>query len=544
MTIQPPSPGSPPSAEGQLEFAAEKGGGRLAGLLLAGGILGILLGIGLFLLLLLSSKHEPYMPGLIGGMMVVPIFMIAFAITRLRAPIRVVLDARGLLIERRIAPLFIPWSSIAEVRRDRKSGFGELEPKDVLVLCGERGRVLARILGTLPRFPALVAEVEARSALARGAPTYDRDRNIEQRRRKAKRGARFVMVTGFIFALLGLFVAGQSINEMKHKRAIAREGVDVDATIVRHYRYNVTPHLEYTFQDAQGRTFRRDVMMKPSMWEELEGEKTVSVRYLPSDPDWSIVEGEENTTPEGPPIIAAGVLCSFMGAAFFIIGILGIDIRVEGGKLKIIRIRDMGDELLPDSAPAPVPQVRPAPPVWRPVVTARPPAATDDRPRGVRVLGALNIAFGLLGIVVNTFRLWMVSVWAGKTWTQGQMMLEFAEADRWAWLQYSVNLALAVVLLLSGIGLLAWWQSGRRLALIAASGQVIMGLIALIAAIYVTAQGTDEFDPETRIGVIVGFVGALIVEVLGLIYPTVLLILLGRRPRNTVPTHTWAQTQP
>jgi len=71
--------------------------------------------------------------------------------------------------------------------------------------------------------------------------------------------------------------------------------------------------------------------LRESVWEELKGEKTVSVRYLPSDPDWSVVEGEENTTPEGPPIIAAGVLCTLMGTAFFVFGILGID-NPNGGR--------------------------------------------------------------------------------------------------------------------------------------------------------------------------------------------------------------------
>ena len=43
------------------------------------------------------------------------------------------------------------------------------------------------------------------------------------------------------------------------------------------------------------------------------------------------------------------------------------------------------------------------------------------------------------------------------------------------------------------------------------------------------AQSLGQFPPERRIYVIVPFVGALIVEGLGLVYPSVLLVLLGRR---------------
>ena len=544
MSTQHQSPGSPKNTEGRLEFVAEKTGGWQAGLLLAGGIvLGLLL-IATFLLMLSSPSHSPYMPGVIGGASVAPIFMIGLAIVRLRNPLRVVVDARGLLLERRITPLFIRWSDIAEVARDRTSEIGGQNPKDVLILRGEGGRVLARIVGTLPRLPALVAEVESRSALARGAPTYDRDRSIEQRRRKARRGARLLVVAGVIFAPLGLFVAGQSLNTLTHKRSLAREGVDVEARIVRHYRYNITPHLEYAFEDAHGRTFQRDVVMEPAAWEALAGAETASVRYLPSDPDWSIIEGEEIATPEGPPIIIAGALCTLMGVGFFVLGVLGIDLRVEGGKLKFKRICDIGDDLLPDSGSASVPEARPAAPVRTAMRSAPLPAATSRQPYGFRILGTLNIVFGLLGTAVNAFRLWIVSTFAGKTWTQGEMSFQFPEANRWVWLQHGTNLALAVILLLSGIALLASWPSGRRLALTAAVGQVITGLIAVAAAIYLATQGTDDLPADDRIGVIARVVGALIVELLGLVYPTILLILLGRRPRSVIQPDSRMQARP
>jgi len=123
-------------------------------------------------------------------------------------------------------------------------------------------------------------------------------------------------------------------------------------------------------------------------------------------------------------------------------------------------------------------------------------------------------------------------------------IFEFPEETRWVWLQHSANLALAVVLLLSGIGLLAWWQSGRRLALTAAAGQVLMGLIALITLIYGFTQDQAQSAQEQRLYLIIGFAGALFVEVLGLIYPTVLLILLGRRPRGATPPDPWIQPGP
>lgn len=379
---------------------------------------------------------------------------------------------------------------------------------------------------------------------SRGAPTYDRDRSIEQRRRKARRSARLLVVAGVIFAPLGLFVAGHSLNTLTHKRSLAREGVDVEARIVRHYRYNITPHLEYAFEDAYGRTFKRDVVMEPAAWEALAGAETASVRYLPSDPDWSIIEGEEIATPEGPPIIIAGALCTLMAVGFLVLGVLGIDLRVEGGKLKFTRIRDIGDDLLPDSGSASVPEVRPATPVRTAMPSVCLSAATAQQPHGYRILAALNIVFGLLGIAVNAFRLWIVSTFAGKTWTQGEMSFQFPEANQWVSLQHGTNLALAILLLLSGIALLALWRPGRRLALTAAAGQVLTGLIAVAAAIYLATQGTDDLPADERIGFIARIVGALIVELLGLVYPTILLILLGRQPRGATQPDSPMQARP
>ena len=527
MDPVPPSPTTSDTAQESMEFLAKKNVGREATLFLVGGVLGTLLCLGLFLLTLLLPPRGGIMPGLIGAMMAGSLFMILRAVILLRSPCRVVLDASGVFIERRIARTFVPWSQIATLRRERTSDLFGRGQKDVLVLCGEDGRVLARIVGSLVNFPVLVAEIESRSAAARGAPTYDRDRAIQERRRKAKRSARLAVGGGIAIGLIGIAVAGDGVNTTIHERALAREGQDVQARVARHYVYNVTPHLEYDFQDARGQEHRRDVVLESPAWEALRDAQTVEVRYLPSNPNWSVVAGEEKMTMEGVPSVVLGLAVALLAGAMISAIALGYtDIRMEGGKIRFQRIQDLDDALVSQLLEA---VAAPGPPVAVPeACSIHPLQRTTGPPRGVRTLGILSIVFGVLGMASNAVKLGFVLSVQQMSWATEDIELT-VESTFWPRIEHGVNLGLATVLLLSGIGLLVRRRWGRKLALGAAAGQVLMGLVGIGLIVTGFAQSLGQFPPERRIYVIVPFVGALIVEVLGLVYPSVLLVLLGRR---------------
>src|SRR4030095_11636523 len=91
------------------------------------------------------------------------------------------------------------------------------------------------------------------------------------------------------------------INEERHKRLFATEAVIVDAKIVRARMYNVTPRVESSFENDQGRTFTREAMMHQGPeWDGLQNRQTVPVKYLRSDPSWNyLVTGEQSVAEFG-----------------------------------------------------------------------------------------------------------------------------------------------------------------------------------------------------------------------------------------------------
>jgi hypothetical protein len=529
MHTDPIEPSALSPGEQPLEFVAKKKVGREAAFLLVGGAFGLVCGMAVFLLLLLTPRDSGFMPGLIGGVACACIFMIARAVFLLRSPCRVVLDTRGVLIEGRIARTFIEWSEIAEIRRDRTADLRPRDRKDVLVLCGKKGRPVARIAATFADFPVLVAEIEARSTRARGAPTYDRERAIQERRRKAKRSAHIAIVVCTLFLLLGIGVAGDGVNTVIHQRALAREGLDVEAKITRHYLYNITPHLEYAFQDTRGETHKRDVVMQQPMWDVLEKAATVNVRYLHSDPDWSVVDDEERMSMEGGPAIVMGLVCALFSGVLVVgiaLGYTGVEIK--DGKIRWKRIQDLDDRLLaespgepvvPTSAAAVLPPAQPA---------GQPLPQMPGPPRGIRILGVLNIVFGLLGVAFNVVKLAVLMHVDVQVWSTESIELS-ARSTTLVSAQHTANLVLATFLLMSGVAMLGRQAWGQKVALAAAAGQILMGLVGAASLVYNFTQSVGEFLPHQRMYVIVAFVAALILELLGLVYPLVLVVLL-RRP--------------
>lgn len=552
-SINQPATARPPT---DRVFVNKRKIGRTAAVVFGVSILNLVIQVFLVLSHLLAppSSGDWYVPGLAGGMITASIFGFLYGVLLLKSPIRACLDAEGIRIEWLVSRKRLSWAQIAELRRKKSSapfgapaggGWGKQETKDILILCDERGKTLAEVDSALSDFPELVAEIEARSSAARGASTYDRDAQQARQLRSQKRSARLLAVAGGFFLVVGLGGGIFTWVDHQKERRLATEGVVTDATVARHYMYNVTPHLEYEFTDEQDRAFKRDAVMEPGAWDALEGQQTVAVRYLPADPDRShlLIGEEESFTPPFFLMMAGTGLMTVLGALAWVAYFSGIaDVKVERGKVRLVRVGQLDDSLEPDAAapkaraiaspppfPPPTPIVpRPAEPAF--LLGVEPPSRS--LPPGIKAVAILNIVFGLGGMLLNAarfaFSAWVVDQ-GGIVNVGDDYVFEVGpDVIQWARVEHVVCFGLALLLGCSAIGLFRARSWGRTLALAAVCGQLLIGIVAIVG-IFRGGISVEGLPPEHRVPAYVGLAGAMFLSLLGMAYPTVVLVVLCRR---------------
>jgi len=193
-------------------------------------------------------------------------------------------------------------------------------------------------------FDDLVAQVGARVEEATGAGVGD------ARLRKSKRNAVLCCVGGIAFFCLCVFLGIDAWRTKTNLRLLETEGVEVDARIKRHYIYNVTPRIEYAFTTPDRATFTRDASMDRSAWDRLQGAKTVRVRYVPSNPDFSrLMDGEVEDMEMNPNVglVFAGIGIAlsvfFIVAGVFLWSGREIDLDTKAGKIRILKLGEKRD---------------------------------------------------------------------------------------------------------------------------------------------------------------------------------------------------------
>ncbi|HEY7088976.1 MAG TPA: DUF3592 domain-containing protein [Tepidisphaeraceae bacterium] len=318
-------------------FTARGAAGLKALAFLAGGVL-FFAALGWQFLHLIQTPARPggndnMMPGLIGGLSVIGVGLIARGLFLLRSTRRVVLDSEGVHLETYLSRQSVPWGEIDHLERDKKSSMLGTETHKVIRLVGKNGKPLASIDESIDNFEALASEVTVRSTAATGRVTFDVAEDEQQNLTREKKKLKFVTwVFGlFTIGMVAALIAG--INEAMHVRRFATEAVTVDARITNRRMYNVTPHVEYSFTDAQGRTFTKDAMMfQGPAWDAIQDAQTVPVEYLRSDPSWNrLVRGEDPGPQFGGNflwLLAAGLV---MFGSLFIFTLLGFDLKMENG---------------------------------------------------------------------------------------------------------------------------------------------------------------------------------------------------------------------
>lgn len=309
--------------------------GYLAG---GAGFLGILL---LRFLLLLRSAPRPgddMVPGLIGGLSVIGIALIARGIFLLRSTVHVALDSVGVHCETYLGRQTILWTDIDRVERDNHSPMMGSKAYTVLRLVATTGKPLMTISETIADFEVLAAEVIARSTDAARHATYN---SAQDEQRRVDRAARQIRWTAWGFGFFTLFMAaalGWGIHEELHLRRFATDADRVEATILRREMVRVTPHVEYTFE-VQGQRYTRDATMwQGPEYDALEDKTTVPVEYLRSDPGWNrLVAGEDPGPQFGGKFlwVTGGGLVMF--GALFVFTLLGFDFKTENGVSTLTR---------------------------------------------------------------------------------------------------------------------------------------------------------------------------------------------------------------
>lgn len=279
------------------------------------------------------------MPGLLGGVSVIGIGLIARGLFLLRATVRVVLDPAGIQLETLTSRRSIAWAEVERIEFDKRSPLLGGETLRVARIIGINGKSLAEISETVVDFDALSAELTARSSAMAGRETYDAGAD---ERRRIERDTRKIKRVAWIFALFTLGMAAAlcaGINEEWHVRRYATEGVRVDAKIVRRWMYRVTPHLEYAFQDSNGRSYGREAMMYPGPeWDALEGVRTVPVEFLRSDPSWNrLTAGEEPGAQFGGKFLIVSTGGMVMFGVLSVFAFLGFDLKIENGVTTLVR---------------------------------------------------------------------------------------------------------------------------------------------------------------------------------------------------------------
>jgi hypothetical protein len=547
--------------------------GLHAAAFIAGGVIFFLMLIVQFLLALgrKSTPGTDMMPGIIGGLSVFGIALIARGIFLLRGVTRVVLDDGGVQVEGFIARRSISYQQIERVERDKKTQMLAGKTNEVLMLrvAGER-QPLAIIPDTIDRFEELAAELAWRTAAAQGGrTTYDPV--ADQQSHQTREAKNLKLTAALLWAFTILFVAMLcfGVYEEVHSRRLKSSGTTVDARIDQRFMRRVTPYIAYSFRDRHGNLQSREVMVTQELYDATEGAATVPVVYLADKPDWNRpIAGDAGTNFGGRFLflLAGGTL---MFGTFAVLTLFGIDIKVENGRTMVVKrgkvIREFGPKPAPPALPPPpqfeqanatlptlaaaeegelVAATAPSPPgpaadgdaavrasvAWHESNASQaammPPP--PDKPKGLFVLGVLCILFGMVGVGFGVLRAAMFAMTPTRTIDVGNQVM-IVEQPSFAAYWAIADAALGAALIVTGIGLLMLKRWSRSMGIPVAVLQILSSLGAAGMVIATMASDPAAPDGPESMTVITLNIASIVFKLLTAVFPAVLLFILMKR---------------
>ncbi len=522
---------------------------------LVASIITIIMVIATFFLGLLSSSSKPLMPGILGGLCVLPVFGLSFAFYLLRIPVRIVVTDSGLTLEWLIRQKTFSWSMISRLELKEPGAFhnwvssmkgkSETAP-EMLVIFDPKGKKLFEIGDSIENFSVLMEEIRQRSSDASGKTTFDAREQIQKKIHRQNKNRILLLVLGIIFAGISITLLVVSIVASHNKKLLKAEGRIIEATITRHYIYNVTPRLEYSFTTEGGETFSKNVMVNKPYWETLEENGTVPVRYLPSNPKNNRLAFDDANDSDWPLVIAIPIclFVFFIGGTFIMMYFLKItDLKFENGRFKVVRVGDVTSKFISEALEHEGETVGPSenlnPPVAIPVEpvmvyeTETEEIQISSLPKGLKAIGVLNIVFGGLGFLWNVMKILLAVILINNP---DLLVFNIAlpEETLLIFLQHLFAALLALLLVVSGVGILLWKKWARILAVAVVIGQLVVGLKDVMVALFSVKSGTEGLAPDQAfiLKVITGFYTFLVI--LTMVYPTVVLLLLQRRSTREI----------
>ena len=507
-------------------------------------------------------------PTFIGALSIVPVFAFLYAIRLMKSAVRVTVDASGITLHGFASRRYISFSDIVSLKRNKQQG---VESVDIVIICDAKGKELGRISSILTGFPQLVQLIEDRSAMAVGHETYDRDKDMTERKntdvRKLRRNGIILIVIAFFSLILGIWGG----VEYYFKSQLHNHGTEIQAKLARHYMYNVTPRIEYSFKAKNGLEYSNDVMMAQSDWDALKNAKTVKVKYLAASPSWNSLAAEANDNDDNLLMIIIGLVGVIIFSPIGIIALKGYDVVSENGKIFVRKAGDISDQFESEKnqvtpvMPPPMPQApspmqpraaenscifleasqnvsdtitqvdipemvaAPLPPLPGP--SAGSPALTSfdhKTPGGIIAFGIINIVFGLITLMVNFFRVVFAAFSNSNSMNLGDMQFEFDGIIMVVFALFSSGAAM--LLLISAPGLFKMRKWGRTLALIAGWWTIAMDIAGIAATIIpAISAGTDNLGQIPKAPYVAWIIGLVIFSLILMIYPIVMILVLSKR---------------
>lgn len=522
---------------------------------LVASIIAIIMIIVTFFLGLLSSGSDPLMPGILGGISVLPVLGLSFAFYLLRSPVRIVVTDSGLTLEWLIRQKTFSWNMISGLELKEPGVFqnwvSSMKGKsktasEMLVIFDPKGKKLFEIGDNIENFSVLTEQIRQRSSDASGKATFNVREQIQKKIHRQNKKRILLLVVGIIFAGISITLLVISIVASHNKKLLKTEGRIIKATITRHYIYNVTPRLEYSFTTEGGETFSKNVMINRPYWETLEENGTVPVRYLPSNPKKNTLAFDDANDSDLPPVIAVPVclVVCFMGCTCIVMYFLKItDLKIENGRFKVVRVGDVESkfvsETLEHEGGTADPSENLNPPLAIPIEPVMVYESETEEieisalPKGLKVIGVLNIIFGGLGFLWNVMKILLAVVLINNP---DLLVFNIALPEKMLliFLQHFFAAMLALLLTVSGVWILLWKNWARILAVVVVIGQLVVGVKDVMVVLFSVKSGTEGLAPDQAfiLKVITGFYTFLVI--LTMVYPAVVLILLQRRSTREI----------
>jgi hypothetical protein len=540
-----------------------------------GAFLSLVFFVGVFLLDLLLDIDSYFTSALAGVTVLGIISGVGYGIYLLRRPLKVVLNGDGIQTEGLIGGKSIPWDAIAEVQR-RKADFSlwmhfhrpikDADHVVVLNLLGEGKKKLASFMSDFPNFESLANEIIKRSSAARGGSTYDREKHVAEILKDQKRKRVLLPLGGAFLVVMGAVGLISSYRDHVKEQRMKDEGVVVEATVIRLWKYNVTPWVEYLYQTTDGRELTDKAMMERRAWEGLEEGHVIRVRYDPLEPERSeLLFGQKKGKREPPAglfVFAAG-FAALVGLFLLAMPVFGIsDVKVTKGKIRFIRYGEIDEEQLPpeprETVVAPplegeetllseeevlteeIAAPREVSDVYAKLSAQAGPearVAPSKPPRGIMAFTVLNVLFGMYGILLHTIKA-LAAIWiftTGAAVEHGDEMVVFDTGTTEFALsmsQHIVGFLLAVLLLISAIGLYRFRVWGAKLAVFTAWGQLLLGVVLIIVRLFF--QGIEGAGEEVTFTFNIARAFGIFMVLLGMIYPLAIVLVLGRKATKRV----------